>query len=228
MTAPARFKDLCLDANDHHALADWWCAALGYVRRDEVEPPEDGWTRPADWPVPIVDPSGAGPLMWIVPVPESKVSKNRMHLDVVGDTQALLAAGATMLRPRDPVPLGPLLLGSRGRRSAGHGPHRRPSRLTASGPVDRLGVVPRDVLDQVLNGCRPAVRVGGHLDAAAVRHRRAVEQDEPPALVEDAERVRDPARCGVRTALASEAFHDDFPHPRLDGGGDHPSDARGG
>ena len=102
--APARFKDLCLDANDHHALAGWWCAALGYVRRDEVEPPEEGWTRPDDWPVPIVDPSGAGPLMWIVPVPEQKVFKNRMHFDVLGDTGALLEAGATMLRPRDPLP----------------------------------------------------------------------------------------------------------------------------
>jgi hypothetical protein len=102
--APARFKDLCLDASDHQVLADWWCAALGYVRRDEVEPPEDDWTRPADWPVPIVDPSGAGPLMWIVPVPEPKYAKNRMHFDVVGDTAALLTAGATLVRPRDVDP----------------------------------------------------------------------------------------------------------------------------
>ncbi|MDK3257241.1 hypothetical protein [Blastococcus capsensis] len=38
MTAPARFKDLCLDARDHQALADWWCAAIGYTRGecDEV------------------------------------------------------------------------------------------------------------------------------------------------------------------------------------------------
>ena len=99
--APARFKDLCLDARDHQALADWWCAAMGYVRRDEVSPPEEGWTRPTDWPVPIVDRSGAGPLIWIVPVPEPKIVKNRMHHDVLGDTQALLAAGATLVRLRD-------------------------------------------------------------------------------------------------------------------------------
>jgi hypothetical protein len=99
--APARFKDLCLDARDHQTLADWWCAAMGYVRRDEIEPEEDGWVRPADWPVPIVDPAGAGPLMWIVPVPEPKASKNRMHFDVVGDTSALLTAGARMVRLRD-------------------------------------------------------------------------------------------------------------------------------
>src|SRR5689334_10366062 len=101
MAAPARFKDLCLDATDHQELADWWCSALGYVRRDEVEPADDGWTRPRDWPVPIVHPVGEGPLIWIVPVPESKTVKNRMHFDVVGDTNELIAAGATLIRPRD-------------------------------------------------------------------------------------------------------------------------------
>jgi hypothetical protein len=96
-TAPARFKDLCLDARDHQALADWWCAAIGYRRRDELDP-EPNWTRPHEWPVPIADPNGAGPLIWVVPVPEPKTVKNRMHLDVLGDTSALLAAGATLLR----------------------------------------------------------------------------------------------------------------------------------
>ena len=40
MTAPARFKDLCLHATDHQTLADWWCGTMGYVRRDSVAPPE--------------------------------------------------------------------------------------------------------------------------------------------------------------------------------------------
>ncbi len=102
--APARFKDICLDATDHQALADWWCAAIGYRRRDEHSPPDDGWTRPPEWPVPIVDPTGAGPAMWIVPVPEPKTVKNRMHVDVVGDKEALLAAGATLLRAKDAGP----------------------------------------------------------------------------------------------------------------------------
>lgn len=93
----ARFKDLCLDAGDHHALADWWCAAMGYVRKDTHEPPEDGWTRPHEWPVPIVDPAGNGPLIWVIPVPEKKTIKNRMHLDVYGETDQLLALGATVV-----------------------------------------------------------------------------------------------------------------------------------
>jgi glyoxalase superfamily protein len=93
----ARFKDLCLDATQHQALAEWWCGVLGYVRKDDFEGRQ---RRPSDSPVPIVDPTGAGPLIWIVPVPESKTVKNRMHMDIYGDTQIILAAGATLLRAR--------------------------------------------------------------------------------------------------------------------------------
>jgi hypothetical protein len=42
--------------------------------------------------------------MWIVPVPEPETVKNRMHSDVVGDTAALLPAGATLLRAKDAGP----------------------------------------------------------------------------------------------------------------------------
>jgi len=99
--SPARFKDLCLDAVDHQALADWWCAALGYVRRDTLEPDDEGWVRPAHWPVPIVDPAGHGPMIWVNRVPEPKTVKNRLHPDVIGDSAALQALGATLLRASD-------------------------------------------------------------------------------------------------------------------------------
>ncbi len=92
----ARFKDLCLDAADHQRLADWWCDVMGYRRLGDLDPEQAG--RPAEDPVLIVDPSGAGPALWIAPVPEAKVVKNRMHIDVTGDTGALVAAGATLLR----------------------------------------------------------------------------------------------------------------------------------
>src|SRR5918993_65289 len=62
--APARFKDLCLDANDHHALADWWCAAIGYVRRDslaDAETPEEDEPRPHDSPTPRATSSASSP-----------------------------------------------------------------------------------------------------------------------------------------------------------------------
>jgi hypothetical protein len=94
---PARFKDLALDAGDHQALADWWCEALGYVRRTGLS----GEPRPDDWPVPIRDPDGRGPMIWLNPVPEPKTQKNRMHLDVWGDTEELLAMGATLVRRHD-------------------------------------------------------------------------------------------------------------------------------
>jgi hypothetical protein len=91
---PARFKDLCVDALDHQALADWWCQAFGYERRDTDREP--------DWPVPLIDRNGAGPLIWINPVPELKSVKNRLHIDVVGQVEDLLALGATVVR--EPAP----------------------------------------------------------------------------------------------------------------------------
>ena len=104
---PAQFKDLVLDANDHQKLADWWCTALGYRRKDELNPePEaetQGWVRPTEWPVPIVDPAGNGPLIWVQQVPERKTLKNRMHLDVFGDVDELVGLGATVVRERDDV-----------------------------------------------------------------------------------------------------------------------------
>jgi hypothetical protein len=92
---PARFKDLCLDARDHQALADWWCDAMGYIR--DVEPGEQ---RPREKSVPIVDPTGGGPLIWVIPVPEGKVVKNRMHIDVWGDVDELIGRGASMVLPK--------------------------------------------------------------------------------------------------------------------------------
>lgn len=91
---PARFKDVCLDAGDNARLADWWCRALGYERRDSDPDPHE--------PICIVDPSGSGPAIWISEVPEAKVLKNRMHIDVIGITEELLAMGAILLRAHDP------------------------------------------------------------------------------------------------------------------------------
>jgi hypothetical protein len=96
MAGIARFKDLCLDATDHQRLARWWCEVLGYeVRRDDDDEP-----RRSEWPVPIVDPVGNGPLIWINPVPEPKMVKNRMHIDVWGNVNELIGRGATLVRAR--------------------------------------------------------------------------------------------------------------------------------
>ena len=78
---------------DHQALADWWCTAMGYPRHGEDRDPRGagGDRRP------VRD----GPRIWVNRVPEPKTVKNRMHHDVTGDTDALLALGATLLRRRD-------------------------------------------------------------------------------------------------------------------------------
>jgi hypothetical protein len=93
--APSRFKDLCLDARDHQALADWKTPPA--PRHSHAR---DGALQGAD-PVAIEDPAGVGPVLWLNPVPEPKTVKNRMHFDVDGDRDTLLAAGATLVRAQD-------------------------------------------------------------------------------------------------------------------------------
>ncbi|NLU68753.1 VOC family protein [Streptomyces sp. HNM0574] len=95
---PARFKDIALDALDHQRMADWWSAAIGYQRR---QPPAGRTEWPPEWPVLLYDKEGRGPSLWINPVTEPKSGKNRMHMDVYGDTAKLLAMGATLVRRRD-------------------------------------------------------------------------------------------------------------------------------
>src|SRR5579859_831535 len=88
---PARFQ-LVIDCQDPDLLARFWAAALGYV----LEPPPDGFASWDDWRrdigLPdselgigadsIVDPGGAGPRIWFHRLPDAKVVKNRLHLDI--------------------------------------------------------------------------------------------------------------------------------------------------
>ncbi|GAB7038753.1 MULTISPECIES: VOC family protein [Catenuloplanes] len=64
---------LCFDATDPHRLAAFWAAALGYL-------PEPGYDDPDG--ASIVDPEGRGPAISFLRVPEGKVAKNRVHVDV--------------------------------------------------------------------------------------------------------------------------------------------------
>jgi len=93
----ARFKDLCADAGDVDGLASFWSLALGL--------------RPADPASGRLDPPPGRPdeeRLWVNPVPEPRVVKTRVHLDLRltgADRLALLAAGATVLA--DPTPQTP-------------------------------------------------------------------------------------------------------------------------
>jgi hypothetical protein len=108
------------DCAEPERVARFWCEVLGYV----VPPPPEGFaswdevdrTLPAEQQgskFACVDPSGAGPRLFFQRVPEGKVVKNRVHLDVrsatglVGDERVaaleaecarLVALGAARVR----------------------------------------------------------------------------------------------------------------------------------
>ena len=79
------------DCADPDALSRFWGALLGYT---EQQPPEghaswEDWLRAMGIPEDewnsagaVVDPDGVGPRLYFQRVPEGKVAKNRLHLDV--------------------------------------------------------------------------------------------------------------------------------------------------
>ncbi len=95
---PTRIAVLAIDAVDTGRVADFWAAALGW---DAWPGPDGGGISLA--PAGTWDESGAsGPTIDVVPVPEAKTVKNRLHLDLRADggtqsdeVERLLALGAT-------------------------------------------------------------------------------------------------------------------------------------
>jgi hypothetical protein len=113
---------IVFDTADPDREATFWAAALGY----EIQPPPAGFASWEDFlranGVPedtwndasaIVDPEGKGPRVYFQRVPEGKVVKNRLHLDIrvgtglVGDERVaaldaecsrLVALGASRVR----------------------------------------------------------------------------------------------------------------------------------
>src|SRR5690606_7523502 len=87
--ADVRQVQVTFDCADPRAVAQFWKAVLGYV---DPPLPEgfDSWdaydaSRPAEeqgayWA--CQDPNGVGPRLFFQRVPEGKVAKNRVHLDV--------------------------------------------------------------------------------------------------------------------------------------------------
>jgi catechol 2,3-dioxygenase-like lactoylglutathione lyase family enzyme len=63
-------SQLCVDAEDSHALARWWSQVLGWpVVEDEGE-------------LAVEPPDGSGVSLLFIHVPERKQVKNRLHLDL--------------------------------------------------------------------------------------------------------------------------------------------------
>ena len=77
------------DCADPERVGRFWCEALGYV----LPPPPAGFASWEDFDRTLpeehqgtafacVDPTGVGPRLFFQRVPEGKVVKNRLHLDV--------------------------------------------------------------------------------------------------------------------------------------------------
>lgn len=87
----SRISCVCIDSVDPAPLAEFWKAALGWVVVDEDE-----------HGVSLAAPGTVMPTLDIMRVPESKSTKNRLHLDLRADgcsteheLERLLALGAT-------------------------------------------------------------------------------------------------------------------------------------
>ncbi|MFH9570015.1 VOC family protein [Streptomyces sp. NPDC017454] len=88
-----RQVQITFDCANPERVARFWCEVLGYV----VPPPPEGFATWEDFDRALppeqqgsafacVDPSGAGPRLFFQRVPEGKVVKNRVHLDVRAGT----------------------------------------------------------------------------------------------------------------------------------------------
>ena len=83
--------DLTWDCADAEVMAAFWKLALGYIDAPAPKPfrsrgewlashdvPEEEWHTGA-W---LCDPTGVGSDLSILTVPEAKVAKNRLHIDI--------------------------------------------------------------------------------------------------------------------------------------------------
>jgi hypothetical protein len=84
-----RQVQITFDCAEPERVARFWCEVLGYV----VPPPPEGFATWGDFDRSLPperqgaafacgDPSGVGPRLFFQRVPEGKVVKNRVHLDV--------------------------------------------------------------------------------------------------------------------------------------------------
>ena len=97
--ARSRLLDIVIDCARPSTQAAFWAEVLGY----RVQPPDDS----GDTSIKIIATDGC-PNVWFDLVPEPKIVKNRVHLDVKlrpGETlDWLVRLGATIVRPKGTTP----------------------------------------------------------------------------------------------------------------------------
>ena len=102
-------RSVCVDCADPAALARFWAEALGWTVRPYT--PEDlaalaaeGLTPETDPSVCVDPPDPSFPTLWFNRVPEPKVGKVRIHLDVnldsVDGIRRLIDLGASIVQER--------------------------------------------------------------------------------------------------------------------------------
>ena len=104
-----RTIQVTFDCAEPERVARFWCEVLGYV----VPPPPEGFASwdEFDRTLPperqgsayaCVDPTGVGPRLYFQRVPEGKVAKNRVHLDVRAGPGSWAPSGWPRSRPSAP------------------------------------------------------------------------------------------------------------------------------
>jgi predicted enzyme related to lactoylglutathione lyase len=73
--APSNLRDICFDCADQHRVARFWAEVMGY----SIRPPDP--ERSPDDPV-ALNPTEGGLRIWFNKVPEPKIGKNRVHIDI--------------------------------------------------------------------------------------------------------------------------------------------------
>jgi len=101
-------RSVCVDCSHPASLARFWAGALGWTVRayddEDLAWLESQGLSPETDPSVCVDPPDIGmPTLWFNKVPEEKVGKVRIHLDVnladVSGFERLIEMGATILEP---------------------------------------------------------------------------------------------------------------------------------
>lgn len=92
-----RLGEIVIDCADHEVVAAFWLAAMGDYRRVDIN---EQYVAVAP-----LEPAAGRPALLFQKVPEPKTVKNRVHLDLRGESMAaevarLMALGATVVAER--------------------------------------------------------------------------------------------------------------------------------